>query len=113
MGIFFTSPQPIVPTVHTALKEALAFDPKAFTNVELDKEASDRTVKLQKAVAPQFCARNFIAALVLSAILLGLAIWTADHNLPDISKSLMTSFQAYNGLIVGLLGGEAQKANAA
>jgi hypothetical protein len=37
------------------------------------------------------------------------AIWTGRHDLPDISKGLMDAFSGYNGIIVGLLGGEAQK----
>lgn len=110
MGIFFTSQEPVMPTIHTTIAEALRFDPQGI--VDFDREASHRTVKLRQSTAPKFNGGRFLAALALSGVLLFLAIWTADHNLADISKTLMTSFQTYNGILVGLLGGEAQKASA-
>jgi hypothetical protein len=50
--------------------------------------------------------------VLISGVLLWAAIWTAQHNLPDISKALMNSFAGFSGVVLGLLGGEAQKFSA-
>lgn len=72
-------------------------------------EASDRTVQLVQAVAPKFNALRFGGAVAISGALLWGAVWTGQHNLLDISKELMNSFAGFSGLVLGLLGGEAQK----
>lgn len=108
MGIFFVSSQPVLPTVATALREALIVDPGRVSDV--DAEVAKRTVALAENTSPQFNAWRFVGAIVIAAILLWAAIWTAQHNLPDISKALMNSFAGFSGLVLGLLGGEAQKA---
>jgi len=110
VGIFFTTPEAIQPAVHESIMSALSFDPKS-PGADLVKEAAQRTLKLNKAVAPKFNSGRFIAAVVLGAIFLLLAMYTSKHDMTDISKTLMTCFTSYNGIIVGLLGGEAQKAH--
>jgi len=107
MGIFFTSRRPIVPEVNEAIRVALLVDPAIVTNAE--KEATHRTLELVRATSTRFNAGRFCGAVVIAAALLGGAIWTAKNNLPDISKDLMNSFGAYSGIVLGLLGGEAQK----
>ena len=107
MGIFFTSRESNLPTITTAFEEALSVDPKAIT--DLKKEAAHRTVQLAHSTASEFNGWRFGGALVIAIALLLGAIWTGQHNLPDISKALMSSFTGYSGLILGLLGGEAQK----
>jgi hypothetical protein len=110
MGIFFTSDEPAMPAIHTSLMEALKTDPKSV--VDFDKEAAQRTVKLNKSVAPKFNPGRFVIAVALGGVMLGLAMYTSNHsNMADISKTLMTCFTSYNGIIIGLLGGEAQKAH--
>ena len=108
MGIFFTSSQPTLPIVRKTIEDALRVDFQTLASPQ--KEAADRAIELSKAVSPTFNPWRFIGALVISVALLLGAIWTAQHNLPDISKALMTSFTAFSGIVLGLLGGEAQKA---
>lgn len=107
MGIFFTSHQPVVPEIKSAITKALQVDPKSVTNIE--QEANQRTDSVLHVTSMQFNFVRFLAALVIAAILLWAAIWTGQHNLPDVSKELMYSFGAYSGIVLGLLGGEAQK----
>lgn len=111
MGIFFTSSQPAWPTVHNAIADALKVDPGAVNNP--DQEAALRTMQVNQAVAPKFNWLRFTVAVCISIALLMCAIWTARNGLEDISKNLMTSFTAYSGIILGLLGGESQKAPSA
>ncbi len=108
MAIFFTSSKPVLPTIRSTIEDALRVNPQTLVSPE--KEAADRTVELSKAVSPEFSSWRFLAALVIAVALLLGAIWTAQHGLADISKALMTSFTAYSGIVLGLLGGEAQKA---
>lgn len=107
MGIFFTSSNSVLPTTTNAFRESLLAD--ARTLGDIDKEAAHRTVQLYKAVSPTFNPWRFAGAVVIAIVLLLAAIWAGQHNLPDISKSLMTSFSGFSGLVLGLLGGEAQK----
>jgi hypothetical protein len=109
MGIFFTSTHAPLPAIRTAIQQALLFDPNAVANVT--QEAADRTVNLANSIAPTFNVWRFAGALAIAAVLLGMSIWTAQHELPDISKSLMDLFSGFGGLVLGLLGGEAQKAS--
>lgn len=106
MGIFFTSPEPVLPKIQSALAEALALN---SSNLDVHAEAAKRTVGVAKAVAPKFKPWRLVGAVVIALALLVGAIWTGQHNLPDISKDLMTSFQGFSGIVLGLLGGEAQK----
>ena len=107
MGVFFTAPEPVLPIITKAFRESLTVDPKNL--VDIDKEAAHRTVLLSQALKPTFNPWRFFGAVAIAfALLLG-AIWTAVHNLPDISKVLMNSFVSFSGLVLGLLGGEAQK----
>jgi hypothetical protein len=107
MGIFFTAHQPVVPEIQSAIRVALMVDPKTVPNV--DQEAAERTLGIINATGPQFNPGRFFGAVVISAVLLWGAIWTAQHNLPDISKALLNSFAAFSGIVLGVLGGEAQK----
>jgi hypothetical protein len=111
MGIFFVTHQPVVPEVQGTIRSALLADPSKLGDV--DREASHRTLGLIQATAPQFSPSRFIGAVVISVALLLGAIWAAKHNLPDISKDLMTSFSGFSGIVLGLLGGEAQKFSSA
>jgi hypothetical protein len=110
MGIFFTAHQPVVPEIQSTIRIALMVDPGTLTNV--DQEAAERTLTIINATGPQFNPGRFIGAVIISAALLWAAIWAAQHNLPDISKDLMNSFAGFSGLVLGLLGGEAQKFSA-
>lgn len=111
MGIFFVSHQPVVPEINSAIQVALMVNPATLANVE--HEAAQRTVDLIRATAPQFRPSRFLGALVIAGVLLWGGIWTAQHNLPDISKDLMNSFAGFSGIVLGLLGGEAQKFSSA
>ena len=82
-------------------------DPAAFHDV--DAEAGNRALQLAQTTTPKFNPWRFAGAVVISIGLLCAAIWTGKHDLPDISKQLMTSFSAFSGIVLGLLGGEAQK----
>jgi hypothetical protein len=110
MGIFFVTHQPVVPEVQSTIRAALLTDP---STVEVDNQAAQMTLGLIQATAPQFSPARFIGAVVISGALLLGAIWAAKHNLPDISKGLMTSFSGFSGIVLGLLGGEAQKFSSA
>lgn len=107
MAVFFTSRQSPLPTISTAIEECLLLDPKTLGNAQ--QEAARRTLKVSQELSPAFNPWRFAGAAVASAALLGAAIWTGQHDLPDISKTLMTSFTAFSGIVLGLLGGEAQK----
>ena len=110
MGIFFTAHQPVVPEIQSAIRIALMVDPNTLANV--DQEAAEKTLNVINATGPQFNPGRFLGVLLISGALLFAAIWTAQHNLPDISKALMSSFVGFSGLVLGLLGGEAQKFSA-
>jgi len=107
VGIFFSSRQPVVPEIHNAIRAALLVDPSLVANAE--DEADHRTLDVIRATAPQFQPLRFFCALLIAGALLLGAIWAARHNLPDISKDLMNSFAGFGGVVMGLLGGEAQK----
>jgi hypothetical protein len=108
MGIFYTKPQRVLPVVTNAIEDALKVDPKTLANP--GQEAAQRAQQVDQAVSPQVNWVRLTVAAVISLALLAGAIWTAYANLSDISKSLMSSFTAFSGIILGLLGGEAQKA---
>jgi hypothetical protein len=107
MGIFFGSPKPTLRVIETALEDALLKDPNELTDPK--KEAALRTLGVAETSEPPFYARRFGGAVVISLALVLAAVWTAQHNLNDISKGLMDSFAGFSGLVLGLLGGEAQK----
>lgn len=107
MGVFFTSSQSPVPTIKTAIRDALLVNPAAVPNA--DSEAANRTIAVIGAATRIFNFWRFIGALLISAALLSVAIWTAKNDLPDISKVLVNSFVGFSGIALGLLGGEAQK----
>jgi len=111
MGLFFTSHQPVVPEIKSAIRLALQADPKSIGDV--DQEAAKRTSGVIQATSLQFNFLRFLGALVIAGVLLWAAIWAGEHNLPDISKDLMYSFGAFSGIVLGLLGGEAQKSTSA
>jgi hypothetical protein len=106
-GVFFTTSQSTVPALRNAIKDALLVNPGAIQNP--DGEAADRAVAVVKAATPSFNAWRFAGAVLISAALLAVAIWTAQNDLADISKVLMNSFVGFSGIALGLLGGEAQK----
>jgi len=107
MGIFYTASQPVLPSIRTAIENALLVNPTTLANP--GHEADHRTVQLAQTVAPKFNGFRFAAALLIAGGLLWGAIWTEQHALPDISKDLMNSFAGFSGIVLGLLGGEAQK----
>jgi hypothetical protein len=108
MGVFYTAQAPAVATIKSAIEEALKVDPKTLSDPSAD--AAARTVAVADKVTPQFNAWRFGAATVIAVVLLLTAIWTAQQQgLSDISKTLMTSFSSFSGIVLGLLGGEAQK----
>src|ERR1700761_6225776 len=107
MGIFFTAPAKVAPAIKDALRDALAQDPKNLV-APLDTEASARAHNVVQATTPQFNLRNFLLAVAISAALLTVAI-CIDCTHATISKPLMTSFTSFSGIVIGLLGGEAQK----
>ena len=109
MGVFFSSRQPVVPEIHSAIRAALLVDPNLVENAQ--EEADHRTLDVIRATAAQFQPLRFLCALLIAGALLFGAIWAAQHNLPDISKDLMNSFAGFGGVVIGLLGGEAQKSN--
>lgn len=107
MGVFFTPRQPALPTITTAFRESLLADPTKL--IDIDKEAAHRTVKVAQTLSPEFNAWRFGRAVVITGAQLLVAIRTGKHDLPDVSKTLMDSFSGFSGLVLGLLGGEAQK----
>jgi hypothetical protein len=109
MGIFFTADRPAAPVIHAALADALTTNPGALGGApEIAKRVADKTKEVVQATTPKFNLRNFIVAALISAALLITAI-CIDKSHPDISKTLMTSFTSFSGIVLGLLGGEAQK----
>lgn len=111
MGIFFTSHQPVLPELNDAFRVALQVDPATVANVE--QEAEKRALGIIRATAPRFNPARFGGALLVAGVLLCAGVWTARHNLPEISRDLMNSFMAFGGIVLGLLGGEAQKLSSA
>ena len=109
MGIFFTSTQPVLPIISAAFQDALLKDPKTITRAVCRKRLPHRTIQLSQALSPAFNEWRFGGAVVIAGVLLFGAVYTGQHNLPDISKDLMNSFSGFSGLVLGLLGGEAQK----
>ena len=107
MGIFFSSPQPLVPEIHNAIRAALLLDPSLVGNAQ--DEADHRTLDVVRATAAQFQPLRFLCALLIAGALVLGGVWAAQHNLLDISKDLMNSFAGFGGAVLGLLGGEAQK----
>lgn len=108
MGIFFVSRSPAPVTITTALEGALLVDPQTLGDVK--KEASHRSLQTLQSLSPSFDPWRFGGAILIAIVLLLAAIWTGQHNLPTISNALMNSFASFSGLVLGLLGGEAQKA---
>jgi len=108
MGIFYTATQSALPAIQTAIHDALVTPPPVAAN-EIAAQVSQRTLQVATATTPTFSAWRFGAAVLISVALLLAAIWTAKTNLPDISKALMTAFASFSGIVVGALGGEAQK----
>jgi hypothetical protein len=106
MGVFFTSSQPVVLVIKTAIENALLVDPSKISTPA--QEAAKRALDLTATVAPKFNPWRFVGAVLIAGALLYAAIWTAQHDLPDISKALMNSFAGFSGIVLGLLGGEAQ-----
>jgi hypothetical protein len=107
MGIFYTSQKPVVPEIHDAIRAALMVDPHLVQNA--DDEASHRTLDVVRTTATQFQPLRFFCAVLIAGALVAGAIWTAQHNLTDISKQLMNSFVGFSGAALGLLCGESQK----
>lgn len=110
MGIFYTAQQPAMPMIRAALEDALKTDPRSLQQ-PLSHEAAGRALDVSQRVAPQFNALRFGIATLIAAVLLATAIWTKQQGLDDISKSLMTSFSGFSGIVLGLLGGESQKSS--
>jgi hypothetical protein len=107
VGIFFASDQPVVPEVHSAIRDALLVEPHLVKNA--DEEASHRTLDVVRATAGRFKPLRFFCALLIAGALFAGAVWTARQNMLDISKQLMVLLAGFSGIVVGLLVGEAQK----
>jgi hypothetical protein len=107
MGVFFSSPRPVAPAIQDAIETALTQDPKTLAGLP-KTEAAARAHALAQTTAPNFQPWNFVGALVIAAALLITAI-CIDKSHPEIAKTLMTSFTSFSGIVLGLLGGEAQK----
>jgi hypothetical protein len=108
MGIFYTAQQQVLPAIQTAIHNAL-MTPPPINNAAAAQDAGARTAAVAQAVTPAFSTWRFVGAVIISGFLLTAAIWTKQHQLDDISKALMTSFTSFSGIVLGLLGGEAQK----
>lgn len=111
MGIFYTAKQPVAPTMHKALTDALMVNPAPLTAPQIATEVANRVDAVAQATTPEFNLRNFIGALVIAAALLITAIYVQGKgkDYEDIAKTLMTSFTSFSGIVLGLLGGEVQK----
>jgi len=107
MGIFFAARKPAGPAIQAALEQALTADPRNLQAAP-PVEAAARAHELAQTTSPEFKPGNFIGALLIAAALLATAI-SVDKSHPDIAKTLMTSFTSFMGIVLGLLGGEAQK----
>jgi hypothetical protein len=103
MGLFIKS-KFLFPPIHNSLKDALSTNPAALT--DLPSEAVDRTSKVVEELSVEIQWDRLIMAIVIWLVLLVVVNITALYNLADISKGLMTSFQSFSGLLVGLIGGE-------
>jgi hypothetical protein len=104
MGFFVTSAN-LAPAITNALRSALEVDPAHLPDPQ--GEAASRATNVVQQLTTQIAWPRLIVAVIIAFFLLGLAIWTATQaNMADISKGLMTSFQSFSGLVVGLLGGE-------
>lgn len=101
MGIFVKSAN-LRPLLTSALADALRLNNVA--NVQ--EEAETLSADISEALTAEIAWPRFLVAVLIAFLLLAGAIYTAKTDLPDISKGLMTSFQSFSGLIVGLLGGE-------
>ena len=101
MPIFVRS-QNIRPAITDALTDAL----RTNNVVNVHEEAESRSRHVMKTLEPEIEWTRFLVAVVIAFALLGGAIYTAKTGLSDISTALMTSFQSFSGLIVGLLSGE-------
>lgn len=101
MAIFVKSTN-LRPLLTNALSDALRLNDVA--NVQAEAEA--RTENVVEALTTDIDWRRFLLTVLIAFLLLAGAIYTAKAGLADISKGLMTSFQSFSGLIVGLLGGE-------
>ena len=107
MGIFFAASQSPVPAIRSAIKDALLVQPNSIQDP--DREALSRSDMLIRSATPVFQVWRFAAAVVISAVLLGMAIWTKARHFDEISTTLMSTFVGFSGLVLGLLSGEAQK----
>ena len=106
MGIFFGSAKPTRPVFVTGMR----VDSNAVR--EPNPEALQGVLGVAEHDAnpdPPFYAWRFLGAVVIALVVVLAAIWTAQHNLSDISKGLMDSFAGFSGLVAGLLAGEAPK----
>lgn len=111
MGLFFASPQPALPAATAEFRDALNFDAKSMTDADTDREAGLRAVRLSQKVTPKFRPWRFAGAALVAAAIVVVAIWTEQHNLHDISKTLMSCFPPLVSLIAGLIAGEAQRSS--
>lgn len=89
----------LAPAIAHALKEV----PDHIGDPQI--EATKRSMQVVGQLTTEIEWPRLLIAVAIAFVLLGLAIWTAKTN-PNISTSLMTSFQSFSGLVVGLLGGE-------
>lgn len=103
MAIFVRSDN-LTPVITNALRSALSLNPATIADTQ--GEADSRAAKVVQQLTTEIAWPRLLIAVGIAFLLLGVAIWTAQANMPDISKGLMTSFQSFSGLVVGILGGE-------
>jgi hypothetical protein len=103
MAIFVRS-ENMAPVITNALRSALSLDPAKIADTQ--SEAASRSADVVQQLTTEIAWPRLLIAVGIAFLLLGVAIWTAQANMPDISKALMTSFQSFSGLVVGILGGE-------
>ena len=107
MGIFFTYPRPNQNILTEASKKSPPGDPTS--QFKTDQRVPHNSMQLSHFLEPTLNRGRFVGALTIATVLLLGAIWTGQHNLPDISNKLMDSFSGFSGIVLGLLGGEVQK----
>jgi len=105
MGIFFRSETFAPSVVGDAIEDALKTSPSAVTNPK--QEATIRANRVAQQISGEFSWARFSLAIVLLVVILGVGIYSAQHNLNEWSKVLVHSFELVLGLVLGLLGGEA------
>jgi hypothetical protein len=102
MGIFYSAAVHPAVAIQQGISAAAAPGGAANAGVLIKQATDDIKSKLD---VTRVAVAGAIALLLLAA-----AIWTKYLGYEDISKTLMTSFTGFSGIVLGALGGEASKA---